>query len=101
MLAAIRHLAIHHDRALAWCVAYISWSAGMAVDTATGNTEAGLLTNLGVAGLIVWAVLYMPRRSDARDAERVKDLKAEIAAERKRAEHAEEEARRLSQHMED
>lgn len=101
MIAAVRHLASHHERLLAWFVAYISWSAGMAVDTATGNTGMGLLTNLGVAGLIVVAVLYMLRRSDVRDAERIKDLKAQIAAERRRAEHAEEENRRLAQHLED
>ena len=36
----------------------------------------GLLANLGVAGLIVAAILYMLRRSDAHDGQRIRDLQA-------------------------
>lgn len=75
----------------------MTWNLGMAVETATNNDGLGVFTQLGVAG----ALLYMLRRSDVRDAERIKDLKAQIAAERRRAEHAEEENRRLAQHLED
>lgn len=89
-LDAVRYVATHHQRTTAWMGGFVSWNIGMAVETATGNDGLGIFTQLGVAGLIVVALLYMLRRSDARDAERVKDLKAQIAAERERAEHAEQ-----------
>lgn len=100
-IEAIRHVATHHHRVTAWAGGFVTWNLGMAVETATNNDGLGVFTQLGVAGLIVIALLYMLRRSDVRDAERIKDLKAQIAAERRRAEHAEEENRRLAQHLED
>ena len=68
MSAALRHLATQHDAPTAVLVALISWNVGMAVDTTTDSTGLGLLANLGTAGLIVVAILFMLRRSDNREA---------------------------------
>ena len=56
-------------------IGWVTWNAGMAVDTATGSTDAGVWTQLGVAGLVIIAALYMLRRSDNR--ETVKDTRAD------------------------
>ena len=76
----IAHLAHHHPGALSVWAGGTSWAMGMAADATTGNTGVGLLTNLGVAGLIVAAILYMLRRSDAHDGQRIRDLLDERAA---------------------
>lgn len=86
------HLAQYHRGILSVWAGGTSWALGMAADTATGNTGLGLLTNLGVAGLIVAAILYMLRRSDIHDGQRIKDLQ-------QRAERAESELDALMAEM--
>lgn len=91
MIAALQHMTTHHQRLAALVAGWLSWNAGMAVDTATGNTEAGVWTQLGVAGLVIVAALYMLRRSDSREAtdraaidkverELVRELRSQIDA---------------------
>lgn len=86
----LRYIVAHHDRIVALVSGWLTWNAGMAVAVATGDNELGLWTQLGVAGLIVVAIMSMLRRSDRRDAakdrviheieaERIEDLKAQIA----------------------
>lgn len=70
----IAYLAQYHRGILSAWAGAISWAVGMATDAATGNTGLGLLTNLGVAGLVVLAILYMLRRSDVHDGQRIRDL---------------------------
>lgn len=88
MLTYVVH---HHHRLTAVASGYLTWSAGMAVETTTGDTGLGVWAQLGVAGLIVVAILFMLRRSDRREAakdaaialiesERIEDLKAQIEA---------------------
>lgn len=87
----LRHLVTHHEWVTALASGWVSWNAGVAVAVATDDNGLGLWTQLGVAGLIVVAIMFMLRRSDRRDAakdrviaeieaERVEDLKAQIAA---------------------
>lgn len=88
-------LCTHHRPAVSLMVGAVSGAAGVTTDAATGEPGFGLLAQLGVASLVVVAVLYMLRRSDARDAERIRDLKATIAALERRARDAEAELHTL------
>lgn len=87
----LRYIVAHHEWVTALVSGWLSWNAGMAVAVATDDNGLGVWTQLGVAGLIVIAIMVMLRRSDKRDAvkdrliaeieaERVEDLKAQIAA---------------------
>ena len=87
---SLRYIIMHHDWAVALMSGWLSWNTGMAVAVATDDNGLGVWTQLGVAGLVVVAILFMLRRSDRRDAakdrviaeieaERVEDLKAQIA----------------------
>ncbi len=67
VLTGIRHMVTHHERTTALAAGWLSWNAGMAVETTTGNTGLGVWAQLGVAGLIVVAIMFMLRRSDQRD----------------------------------
>ncbi len=89
VLTGIRHMVTHHERTTALAAGWLSWNAGMAVETTTGNTGLGVWAQLGVAGLIVVAIMFMLRRSDQRDNAkdkaiaavedaRIADLKAQI-----------------------
>ena len=75
MITHLYHLLSDRYRVLALLTGMLSWNAGMAVDSATGSTDAGVWTQLGVAGLVIVAALYMLRRSDNREG--VKDTRAE------------------------
>lgn len=90
ILSGIRHMVTHHERTTAIFGAYFSWSVGRVAETATGDAGLGLWTQLGVAGLVVVAILFMLRRSDRREAKkdraieriedaRIADLKQQIA----------------------
>ena len=89
VLSSIRHIVTEHERATALLTGWVSWNAGMAVETATGDTALGIWTQLGVAGLVIVGLLFMLRRSDRREgakdreaaqehAARIADLKAQI-----------------------
>jgi len=89
IVSGIRHIVTNHERTTAVLTGWVSWNAGMAVETATGDTGLGVWAQLGVAGLIVVAILFMLRRSDRRESAkdeaiaavedaRIADLKAEI-----------------------
>lgn len=71
---ALRYLATHHERFTAALGGWLAWNVGIAVETATGDGGLGVLAQLGVAGLIVAALLFMLRRSDGRDADGRKAL---------------------------
>jgi len=79
-------------RVLAMLTGMLSWQAGMAVDSATGSTDAGVWTQLGVAGLVILAALYMLRRSDTREG--VKDTRAD-RIEQQLVEHLEQQIAEL------
>ena len=87
----VRYLVMHHDWAVAIASGWVSLSVGAVVAVATDDNGLGLWTQLGVAGLIVVAIMFMLRRSDRREmakdrliheieAERIEDLKAQIVA---------------------
>jgi lipoprotein signal peptidase len=87
--AVTRYLVLHHEWATSIFVGVVTWNVGMAVSTATDSNGLGIWAQLGVAGLIVVAILLMLRRSDRRDAAaqaalheiesaRIADLKAQI-----------------------
>lgn len=85
----IRAALLHHDWTAALVSGWVSFSTGRIVAATTGDTGLGLWAQLGVAGLIVVAIMFMLRRSDRREAAkdtaiaeiesaRIADLKAQI-----------------------